>query len=145
MKEVAVVLMSHGYYAQEALKSAEMIIGELENVATISVTPEKDLDAVVSETQKALEMVDDSNGVLLLSDILGGTPSNVAGTIVMTKENVLGITGFNLPMLLELFVNRQKNLEEIREILCQSHQNSFNVLNDILSRKEDEEDEYTIS
>lgn len=144
MKEVAVVLMSHGYYAQEALKSAEMIIGELDNVATIAVTPEKDLDAVVSELQEVLKTVDDSNGVLLLSDILGGTPSNVAGTIVMTKENVLGITGFNLPMLLELFVNRQKSLEEIREILCQSHQRSFNVLNDILLRKE-EEDEYTIS
>lgn len=144
MKEVAVVLMSHGYYAKEALKSAEMIIGELDNVATIAVTPEKDLDAVVSEVQEVLKTVDDSNGVLLLSDILGGTPSNVAGTIVMTKENVLGITGFNLPMLLELFVNRQKSLEEIREILCQSHQRSFNVLNDILLRKE-EEDEYTIS
>lgn len=144
MKEVAVVLMSHGHYAQEALKSAEMIIGELDNVATIAVTPEKDLDAVVSELQEVLKTVDDSNGVLLLSDILGGTPSNVAGTIVMTKENVLGITGFNLPMLLELFVNRQKSLEEIREILCQSHQRSFNVLNDILLRKE-EEDEYTIS
>lgn len=144
MKEVAVVLMSHGYYAQEALKSAEMIIGELDNVATIAVTPEKDLDAVVSELQEVLKTVDDSKGVLLLSDILGGTPSNVAGTIVMTKENVLGITGFNLPMLLELFVNRQKSLEEIREILCQSHQRSFNVLNDILLRKE-EEDEYTIS
>lgn len=144
MKEVAVVLMSHGYYAQEALKSAEMIIGELDNVATIAVTPEKDLDAVVSELQEVLKTVDDSKGVLLLSDILGGTPSNVAGTIVMTKENVLGITGFNLPMLLELFVNRQKSLEEIREILCQSHQRSFNVLNDILLRKE-EDDEYTIS
>lgn len=144
MKEVAVVLMSHGYYAKEALKSAEMIIGELDNVATIAVTPEKDLEAVIGELQEVLKTVDDSNGVLLLSDILGGTPSNVAGTIVMTHKNVLGITGFNLPMLLELFVNRQKSLEEIKEVLYQSHHNSFNVLNDILLRKE-EEDEYTIS
>lgn len=145
MKEVAVVLMSHGFYAQEALKSAEMIIGELKNVGTVSVTPQKDLEAVANELQEVLTTIDDSQGILLLSDILGGTPSNVAGTIVLTRDDVLGITGFNLPMLLELFVNREKSLKDIQNILMQSHSHSFNVLNEILARREDDEDEYTIS
>lgn len=144
MKEVAVILMSHGYYAAEALKSAEMIIGEQSNVAAVSVTPQKDLDQVKKETYAVFDTIDTSNGVVVLTDILGGTPSNVAGNFVLTRDDTLAIAGFNLPMLLELFVDREKTLDEVKATLKESYDNSFNCLNDILS-KEEIEDEHTIS
>lgn len=144
MKEIAVLLMSHGHYAKEALHSAEMIIGQQENVATISVIPEKTLDSVMMETSQAFTKLDTSSGILLLADILGGTPSNVAGNLVLTKENVLAVTGFNLPMLLELFVDRSRNLAELEQLLVDAHGKSCHVLNVILSKEEDE-NEHSIS
>lgn len=141
MKEFAVILISHGYYAREALASAEMIVGKQTNVKVISVTNDKDLEHVLKEINETYEKLDTSEGLLILADILGGTPSNVAGNIVLTKENVHAITGFNLSILLELFLNRKKPLQEMLSILKDTYDKSFNHLNDILN-KEEEDNEY---
>ncbi|EOL45271.1 PTS system, mannose/fructose/sorbose family, IIA component [Enterococcus phoeniculicola] len=141
MGEFAVLLISHGYYAKEALESAEMIVGKQQNTQVVSVTPEKDLQTVLDEVNMNYEQLDTSSGLLILADILGGTPSNVAGNLVLSKKNVHAVTGFNLPMLLELFLNRENSMETVIEKIHKVYKTSFNDLNRVLT-KEEEVNEY---
>lgn len=141
MGEFAVLLISHGYYAKEALESAEMIVGKQQNTQVVSVTPEKDLQTVLDEVNMNYEQLDTSSGLLILADILGGTPSNVAGNLVLSKKNVHAVTGFNLPMLLELFLNRENSMETVIEKIHEVYKTSFNDLNRVLT-KEEEVNEY---
>lgn len=141
MGEFAVLLISHGYYAKEALESAEMIVGKQQNTQVVSVTPEKDLQTVLDEVNMNYEQLDTSSGLLILADILGGTPSNVAGNLVLSKKNVHAVTGFNLPMLLELFLNRENSMETVIEKIHEVYKTSFNDLNRVLT-KEEEINEY---
>ncbi|MGM0212863.1 PTS sugar transporter subunit IIA [Enterococcus sp. AZ109] len=114
----AILLGSHGNYAVEALKSAEMIIGEQTNVSSFSLSETMDLAMTIEAAQKSFDRLEKEQGTLILVDLMGGTPANVATIIKRKNPNVRLLTGFNLPLLIETFMNREtKNLDELTEYL----------------------------
>lgn len=137
---VAVILASHGYLAKEALRSAEMIVGKQDNCGYLAVTENLNLDQAKKQMKQIYDELDTSKGTIILCDILGGTPSNVSGTFCLEKDNVLVISGLNLPMLLDLFTNRDRTLDELAESLEKSYNMGFQNISERFQEKEHDDD-----
>lgn len=98
---IGVVVVTHGQLAAELLNAAEMIVGELPQFAAVSIGWHDDTADARAEIAQAIERVDQGDGVLILTDMFGGTPTNLAVTFLV-PEKVEVITGVNLPMLIKL-------------------------------------------
>ncbi len=133
--EVAVILASHGYFAQEALKSAEMIVGKQKNCATFSVTEEMSLKEARNQVFNIYNSLETKKGTVILVDILGGTPSNVSGALCLQTDNTVVLSGLNMPMLLDLFTNRTRSLKSIAKLLKNAYQLGFKNISDTLTEK----------
>ena len=97
---IGVVVVTHGQLATELLNAAETIVGELPRFAAVSIGWHEDTEDARSEIADAVARVKDDAGVLILTDMFGGTPSNLAMTFLSDRVEV--ITGVNLPMLIKL-------------------------------------------
>jgi PTS system mannose-specific IIA component len=98
---IGVVVVTHGQLAIELLNAAEMIVGDLPRFTAVSIGWHDDVNDARDEIAQAIERVKGDGGVLLLTDMFGGTPSNLGMTFL--APNVLEvITGVNLPMLIKL-------------------------------------------
>src|SRR5215510_4730598 len=95
------LIVTHGRLAIELLNAAEMIIGEIHHITAVSIGWHDDVDMAKTMIQKAIERVQSPDGVLILTDMFGGTPTNIASTF-LGQENVEVVTGVNLPMLIKL-------------------------------------------
>ena len=98
---VGAVVVTHGQLARELVTAAEMIVGDLPHVTSVSVGWHDDTTVIQQEIEKAIQKVDVGNGVLIMTDMFGGTPSNVALTF-LEKSRIEIVTGVNLPMVLKL-------------------------------------------
>ncbi len=105
---VGVVVATHGLLADELIRTAEAIVGKLEQMRTVSVGPTSSMEETRERFKEAIREVDGGDGVLVLTDMFGGTPANLALTFLDEKIEVL--TGVNLPMLLKLTTCRSENL-----------------------------------
>src|SRR4029079_6101919 len=113
VKRTAGVIVTHGHLASELLAAAEMIIGPISPIAAVSIGWHDDVDAARDEVQRAITRVSQGRGVLLLTDMVGGTPTNIA-SIVLEEGSVEVITGVNLPMVIKLATaTAEESLEEI--------------------------------
>lgn len=118
MSSYSIILASHGYFAQEALKSIEMIIGYPQDACyVVSVSADKDYDTCLNELRNIYNNLNHDHGVLILTDIYGGTPSKIATHLALEHENILVYSGFNLPILLELMFQRELNLDELSQLI----------------------------
>src|SRR5215475_4646344 len=103
---VGVVLAAHGPLPKAMLESVGMIMGDLPQVTSVSLMPGDSLEGLVDRLQAAVNEVNTDQGVLLLLDMFGGTPANAAAFLTQQVSDVRAITGMNLPMLLETFMER---------------------------------------
>jgi PTS system mannose-specific IIA component len=98
---IGVVVVTHGQLAIELVNAAEMIVGDLPQFTAVSIGWHDDVNDAREEIVQAIERVRSAEGVLLLTDMFGGTPSNV-GMTFLEKDRIEVITGVNLPMLIKL-------------------------------------------
>ena len=98
---IGVVVVTHGQLARELVNAAETIVGDLPRFAAVSIGWHEDTQDAREEIEQAIGRVRQDDGVLLLTDMFGGTPSNLAMTF-LTEGQVEVITGVNLPMLIKL-------------------------------------------
>ncbi|MCT6874938.1 PTS sugar transporter subunit IIA [Frischella perrara] len=119
-KQLPIILASHGPFAQGALECAQMLMGKQDNIEVISVLVDSNIDVLRSQMQQSYHKLNDGNGVIILVDIMGGTPCNLAGELVIQHSDVLLFCGFNIPVLLEVLNNREGNLAEVKEVIEQS-------------------------
>lgn len=98
---IGLVLVTHGRLAEEFVVAMEHVVGKQERIATISIGPEDDMEGRRSDIARAISEVDAGRGVILLTDLFGGTPSNLAISL-MEAGKVEVIAGINLPMLIRL-------------------------------------------
>ena len=98
---IGIVVVTHGQLAVELVNAAEMIVGELPRFAAVSIGWHEDTQDARDEIGQAIERVRQDGGVLILTDMFGGTPSNLAMTF-LEQGRVEVITGVNLPMLIKL-------------------------------------------
>jgi PTS system mannose-specific IIA component len=98
---IGVVVVTHGQLASELLNAAETIAGDLPRFAAVSIGWHEDTEDARGEIEQAIARVEQGAGVLILTDMFGGTPSNLAMTF-LAQGKVEVITGVNLPMLIKL-------------------------------------------
>lgn len=103
---IAIVIGTHGWAAEQLIKTAEMLLGEQQNVGWIDFVPGENAETLIEKYQARLTDLDTSKGVLFLVDTWGGSPFNAASRIVVDKENYEVIAGVNIPMLVEVFMAR---------------------------------------
>ncbi|MCS2159463.1 PTS mannose transporter subunit IIAB [Scandinavium sp. H11S7] len=106
---IAIVIGTHGWAAEQLLKTAEMLLGEQENVGWIDFVPGENAETLIEKYNAQLAKLDTSKGVLFLVDTWGGSPFNAASRIVVDKEHYEVIAGVNVPMLVETFMGRDDN------------------------------------
>ena len=98
---IGLVIVTHGQLAKEFRAALEHVVGPQEQVATISIGPDDDMEHRRNDILDAIRAVDSGDGVVLLTDMFGGTPSNLAISVMETTR-VEVIAGINLPMLIKL-------------------------------------------
>ncbi len=98
---IGIVLIAHGGLAPALRDAMEHVVGAQAQIATVSVGPEDDMAGLADEVTRCIEGVDTGDGAILLTDMFGGTPSNVAVAMI-GRGGVEVISGVNLPMLVKL-------------------------------------------
>ena len=106
---IAIVIGTHGWAAEQLLKTAEMLLGEQENVGWIDFVPGENAETLIEKYNAQLAKLDTAHGVLFLVDTWGGSPFNAASRIVVDKEHYEVIAGVNIPMLVETLMGRDDN------------------------------------
>lgn len=101
IKKVGGVIISHGKVATELVAAAETVVGELNHIAAVSIDWNDDVESAKKEIADAIKNVGNGKGVLLLTDMFGGTPTNISA-MFLVDEDVEIVTGVNLPMVIKL-------------------------------------------
>ena len=101
MVKIGGVIVSHGQVATELLSAAEAVVGELDHINAVSIGWHDDVDVAKNEIERAIDNVSRGRGVLVLTDMFGGTPTNISAMFIKTGEVEL-VTGVNLPMVIKL-------------------------------------------
>ena len=109
---IGLVLVTHGHLATEFRSALEHVVGPQKNLVTIAIAPDDDMESRRRDIIAAVEQVETDRGVIILTDMFGGTPSNLAIS-VMEPGRIDVVAGVNLPMLIKLAsVREEKTLDE---------------------------------
>ena len=129
---IGVVVVTHGQLATELVNAAEMIVGDLPHITAVSIGWHEDVNDAREDIAQAIERVQTGDGVLLLTDMFGGTPSNLAMSFLV-QGKVEVITGVNLPMLIKLANQlEQADLLTIARDIREQGRNAIWVASDLL-------------
>lgn len=130
MTERAILVITHGEFGIELVKSAEMIMGPLENVNALALRPGNSVDDLREEANTIVEK-NKENGLetVVLVDLLGGSPSNVALSL-LAKNDLKILTGVNMPMLIEMYslFNTENDVEKLVNAVKETSVNGINKL-----------------
>lgn len=132
---IGLVVATHGNLGSELLLSAQMIIGPVINARSVSITHDSSMEAIRDAIAKAVtEVGQDGHGVIIVTDMFGGTPANVSMTF-LEPQSVEVITGVNLPMILKFFNSQESlGLDELAGILKSYGQQSIALASEYLQR-----------
>jgi len=132
---IGVLITTHGNLGNEMIKAAELIKGKLEGVSSVSVDPTKGMEEIKKEISTAIKKLNRGQGVLILTDLFGGTPSNIS--LSFLKEGSLEVvTGVNLPMLLKLYDKRQEmNLKDFASYIKEYGRKNIYLASEVLSKQ----------
>lgn len=129
---IGLVLVTHGNLALEFISAMQHVVGRQEQIAAVCIGPEDDMEMRRSEILQKASEVDSGSGVILLTDMFGGTPSNLAISI-MSQGNVEILAGMNLPMLIKIAsLRKEKNLKETVEGAQEAGKKYINVASQLL-------------
>ncbi len=135
---IGAVIVTHGLLARELLDAAERIVGRTEGIRAVSMGWDDEVADARQEIQTAIKDVDSGDGVLIFTDMFGGTPTNVS-LAFLEPEKVEIITGVNLPMIIKLtsVQGGEGSLLEVAQELRERGQNSVYVASEILSSRDE--------
>jgi len=132
---VGLIILTHCQIAEELVKAASLIVGEIPACIAIGISPEERVESIAERVEQALAGVDDGDGVLILTDLFGGTPSNV-GLSFLQEKKVEVVSGANLPMLLKLSLGRQgKELKEAAREAREAGRKNISVASEIMRKR----------
>ncbi len=135
---VGVVVVTHCHLAEELIAAAELVVGEeLRQFQAVSVDPKEGSEEIREKIVAAIRKVDVGQGVLILTDMYGGTPSNISLSFLEEKK-IEVITGVNLPMLLKIatYPNAMP-LEELAVFITDYGQRNINLASEVLKKRVD--------
>jgi mannose PTS system EIIA component len=132
---VGLIVITHCRIAEELVKAAELILGQIPDCIPIGISANENLEKIAERLEKALAQVDKGEGAVILTDLFGGTPSNVS--LSFLQENKIEVvSGVNLPMLLKISVGRQdKDLKEIVRTARDAGRKNISVASEIMKKR----------
>ena len=131
---IGVVVVTHGQLATELVNAAETIVGDLPNFSAVSIGWHEDVQDARDEIAAAIERVKAPGGVLIATDMFGGTPSNL-GITFLAEDAVEVVTGVNLPMLIKASGLREGELREVARVVREQGRRSIDVASEILEHR----------
>ena len=132
---IGVLITTHGNLGSELINAAELIRGKLKGIIPISVDQTKGVEDLKKEISTAIKRLDQGQGVLILTDLFGGTPSNISLSF-MKEGKVEVITGINLPMLLKLpDIREGMSLNQFAQNIKDYGIKNISLASEILSKK----------
>ncbi len=138
---IGVVIVSHYRLAEELLQAVRLIVGEVENFRAIGLDPSSPPEEMRSRIDKSLREVDDGEGVLVLTDMFGGTPSNLCLSF-LEEGRIEVVTGVNLPMLVKLASLKDPIATHEAASLARDYgQRNISVASDVLAARDPKEQE----
>ncbi|HWP43089.1 MAG TPA: PTS sugar transporter subunit IIA [Blastocatellia bacterium] len=127
------VIVTHGQLANELVSAAEMIVGEIRHITAVSIGWHDDVDVAREEIERAIKRVDTGSGVLMLTDMFGGTPTNIAASF-LGQAPVEIVTGVNLPMVIKLAEQGEdEQLADLARRVRDQGQQQIHLASDILA------------
>ena len=131
---VGVIVVTHGQFGKYLLEAAQTILGPQEQCAHIAVEGAVEMSALLSDLKHTVKQLETGDGVIILTDMFGGTPSNISLSLLQPgKVDVL--TGANLPMLLRILGMRGQNLSQLAQDAKNAAIQGIVVAGEVLSRK----------
>lgn len=122
---VGILIISHGRLAEALISSAQSLVGNLQRVRGVSIWPKDGKEEVRDRIRRSMAEVNDGSGVVILTDILGGTPTNLTLSF-LKDESVEVVTGVNMPMLLAISSYRNgRSLREVGKLAKESGRRSI--------------------
>lgn len=135
---IGVVLVTHGRLAEEFVAALEHVVGPQEQMISICIESDDDIEACRANILEAVATADKGDGVILLTDMFGGTPSNLSIS-VMEQANVEVVAGINLPMLIKLATSRDGGcLSEVAACAQEAGRKYINVASTLLAARDAE-------
>lgn len=132
MEKIGGVIISHGQIANELVAAAETVVGDLQHIAAVSIGWHDDVESAQSEIERAIKKVSQGKGVLLLTDMFGGTPTNIA-TMFYKENKVEIVTGVNLPMVIKLASQTKEiGLTEMADLVEKQGKEAIHQAGDLL-------------
>jgi len=132
---IGILVVSYGKLAEALISSVQFLVGNLKRVKGISIWPNDRKEEVRDRIQKGIDEVDDGDGVVILTDIFGGTPTNLSLSVLEDKK-VEVVTGVNMPMLLTLSSYRKgRSAREIGKLVKKSGRRSIILAKEVFGKK----------
>lgn len=132
---VGILIVSHGKLAEALISSVQFLVGNLQKIGGVSIWPKDKEKEVKERIRQKIGEVNDGDGVVILTDVLGGTPTSLSLPF-LERERVEVVTGVNIPMLLTLSSYRKgKSLEEISKLAKKSGRRSITLVKKVLGLK----------
>ena len=133
---VGVVVVTHCRLGEEMISAAQLVVGEeLKRFQAVSINPKEGTDEIREKIFSAIRKVDVGQGVLILTDMYGGTPSNISLSFLEEKK-IEVITGVNLPMLLKLATySTETDLEKLANYITDYGQRNINLASEVLKKR----------
>jgi PTS system mannose-specific IIA component len=133
---IGLLVITHGQLAKEFIGAAEFIVGAVEAVDFVSIDTTRDSKGLRDMIEKKMESVDQGQGVLILTDMFGGTPSNLALSFLQ-RDTVEVVTGVNLPMVIAVAHSREgHSLTEVADMAKTAGRRSISLASELLKPKE---------
>src|SRR3954470_15635566 len=130
------LIVTHGRLAVELLNAAEMIVGEIHHITAVSLGWHDDVGTATTMIEKAMSRVTTPEGVLILTDMFGGTPTNIASTF-LDQDKIEVVTGVNLPMLIKLAqIGEGENLATAAKMVGEQGQSSIYIASQLLAPRQ---------
>ena len=130
---IGIVLVTHGRLAVEFRRAVEHVVGSQDSIATVAIGPDDDMDKRRQDVTDAIASVDGGAGVIVLTDMFGGTPCNLAIS-VMEPGRVEVIAGMNLPMLIKLIrIRSDADLAEAASAAADAGRKYISVASQVLA------------
>jgi PTS system mannose-specific IIA component len=133
---IGVLITTHGDLGRELINAAELIKGKLDHIACVRIDGTKSVEQINKEITTAIKNLDQGQGVLILTDLFGGTPSNISLSF-LKKGNVEVVTGVNLPMMLKLSSAQKEemSLMEFASFITEYGKKNIYSASEILNKK----------
>ncbi len=136
---LGLIVVTHGGVAEELVKAAKKILGEVESLEAVSIDWDDDVTDATARVEKAIKQVDKGEGVLVLTDMFGGTPTNLS-LALLEPGRVDIVTGVNLPMLIKFTNHRdQYALTDAAGRIAEQGRQAIHVASELLERGSDGE------